>query len=65
MRHEAPTAPPPPALSPIRDLIDRHPHRIVLVSDDYRKLAATVVTWDDVEGVKFLTEIKRTSSAKD
>jgi ABC-2 type transport system ATP-binding protein len=38
----------------IRDLIDRHPHRIVLVSDDYRALAAKLVRWDDVEGVKVL-----------
>jgi ABC-2 type transport system ATP-binding protein len=39
----------------IRDLIDRHPHRIVLVCDDYRALAAKVIGWDDVEGVKMLT----------
>ncbi len=38
----------------IRDLIDRHPHRIVLVCDDCRALAATVVAWDDVEGVRVL-----------
>jgi ABC-2 type transport system ATP-binding protein len=38
----------------IRDLIDKYPHRIVLVSDDYRKLAEQVVRWDDVEGVKIL-----------
>src|SRR5262249_27129623 len=38
----------------IRDLIDRHPHRIVLVADDYRGLAAKVVGWDDVEGVRML-----------
>jgi ABC-2 type transport system ATP-binding protein len=38
----------------IRDLIDAHPHRIVLVSDRYRALAAQVVGWDDVEGVKVL-----------
>jgi ABC-2 type transport system ATP-binding protein len=38
----------------IRDLIDAHPHRIVLVCDDYRALAARVVGWDDVEGVRFL-----------
>jgi ABC-2 type transport system ATP-binding protein len=38
----------------IRDLIDRHPHRIVLVCDDYRGLAAQMVRWDDVEGVKVL-----------
>lgn len=43
----------------IRDLIDQHPHHIVLVSDDYRKLAARLVTRDDVEGVKvFPTENK-------
>jgi ABC-2 type transport system ATP-binding protein len=39
----------------IRDLIDGHPHRIVLVCDDYRGLAARVVAWDDVEGVKVMT----------
>ena len=38
----------------IRDLIDRHPHRIVLVCDDYRALAAKLVRWEDVEGVKIL-----------
>ncbi len=40
----------------IRDLIDRHPHRIVLVCDDYRALAAELVCWDDVEGVKVQRE---------
>jgi ABC-2 type transport system ATP-binding protein len=39
----------------IRDLIDKHPHRIVLVSDDYRALAEKVIRWDDVEGVKVMT----------
>ena len=38
----------------IRDLIDKHPHHIVLLCDDYRKLAGRVVTWDDVEGVKVM-----------
>jgi ABC-2 type transport system ATP-binding protein len=38
----------------IRDLIDKHPHHIRLVCDDYRKLAARMVTWDDVEGVRVL-----------
>ena len=38
----------------IRDLIDQHPHRIVLVCDDYRALAAKLVRWEDVEGVKML-----------
>ena len=36
----------------IRELIDKHPHRIVLVSANYRKLAAELATWDDVEGLK-------------
>ena len=39
----------------IRDLIDGHPHRIVLVCDDYRAVAAKVVGWDDVEGVKMMS----------
>jgi ABC-2 type transport system ATP-binding protein len=38
----------------IRDLIDQHPHRIVLVCEDYRALAAKVVAWEDVEGVKLM-----------
>src|SRR5262249_6684276 len=38
----------------IRDLIDAHPHRIVLVCDDYRAVAAKVVGWEDVEGVKLM-----------
>jgi ABC-2 type transport system ATP-binding protein len=38
----------------IRDLIDSHPHRIVLVCGDYRALAARVVGWEDVEGVKVM-----------
>ncbi len=36
----------------IRDLIDAHPHRIVLKSPDRRALAAKLVRWDDVEGVE-------------
>jgi ABC-2 type transport system ATP-binding protein len=40
----------------IRDLIDRHPHRIVLVCDEYRALAARLVGWDDVESVKVQRE---------
>ncbi len=36
----------------IRDLIDKHPHRIVLVSEDYRALAAKLITFADVEGIK-------------
>ncbi len=43
----------------IRDLIDRHPHRIVLVCDDYRALAAKLVRWEDVEGVKVLRDRQR------
>lgn len=42
----------------IRDLIDRHPHRIVLACDDYRAVAAKVVRWDDVEGVTMLLREK-------
>jgi ABC-2 type transport system ATP-binding protein len=38
----------------IRDLIDKHPHRIVLICDDYRRLAAKLVTCDDVDGVKIM-----------
>jgi ABC-2 type transport system ATP-binding protein len=38
----------------IRDLIDKYPHRIVLVCDEYRKLAELVVGWEDVEGVKIM-----------
>jgi ABC-2 type transport system ATP-binding protein len=36
----------------LRDLIDKHPHRIILVCDNYRALAAKVVGWEHVEGVK-------------
>jgi ABC-2 type transport system ATP-binding protein len=39
----------------IRDLIDQHPHRIVLVCDDYRLVAAKLVHWDDVESVKIMS----------
>jgi ABC-2 type transport system ATP-binding protein len=38
----------------IRDLIDKHPHHIKLVCDDYRRLATRVMAWDDVEGVRVL-----------
>jgi ABC-2 type transport system ATP-binding protein len=40
----------------IRDLIDQHPHRIVLVCDDCRSLAAKMVRWEDVEGVRVLED---------
>jgi ABC-2 type transport system ATP-binding protein len=36
----------------IRDLIDQHPHRIVLVSPHFRRLAAVLAAWEDVEGLK-------------
>ncbi len=39
----------------IRDLIDAHPHRIVLVCDDCRALAAKVVRWEDVDGIQFMS----------
>src|SRR6185436_12350634 len=42
----------------IRDLIDKYPHHIVLICDDYRKLAARIVQWEDVEGVTVLAKEK-------
>ena len=36
----------------IRDLIDKHPHHIVLVCDEFRKLAGRILAWEDVEGVR-------------
>jgi ABC-2 type transport system ATP-binding protein len=39
----------------IRDLIDKHPHRIVLVCDQYRTLAARLATCADVDGIQFLS----------
>jgi ABC-2 type transport system ATP-binding protein len=39
----------------IRELIDTHPHRIVLVCDRYRVLAAKLVGHGDVEAIHFLT----------
>ena len=38
----------------IRDLIDKHPHRIVLVCDRGRELAARLATCVDVDGIQFL-----------
>jgi ABC-2 type transport system ATP-binding protein len=38
----------------IRDLIDTHPHHIVLVCDSSRKLASRLVNWEDVEGIRIL-----------
>lgn len=40
----------------IRTLIDKHPHRIVLVCDRYRDLAAKLAGCDDVNGIQFLTD---------
>ncbi len=39
----------------IRDLIDKFPHHIVIICDEYRKLASRVLTWEDVEGVRVFT----------
>jgi ABC-2 type transport system ATP-binding protein len=36
----------------IRELIDKHPHQIKLVCDNYRQLAARMVAWEGVEGVR-------------
>jgi ABC-2 type transport system ATP-binding protein len=38
----------------IRDLIDNHPHRIVIVSENCRKLAQRLVAWEDVDGIQIL-----------
>jgi ABC-2 type transport system ATP-binding protein len=40
----------------IRNLIDKHPHHIKLVCDEFRRLATRLVAWDDVEGVRLLPE---------
>jgi ABC-2 type transport system ATP-binding protein len=40
----------------IRELIDKHPHQIKLVCDDYRRLAATMVTWEGVEAVRVVSD---------
>jgi ABC-2 type transport system ATP-binding protein len=40
----------------IRDLIDKHPHHIVLACDRYRELASIVLRWPDVEGVRVLAD---------
>jgi ABC-2 type transport system ATP-binding protein len=43
----------------IRDLIDKHPHRIVLACPNARALAAKLVRFDDVVGV----ELRRTDGS--
>jgi ABC-2 type transport system ATP-binding protein len=43
----------------IRDLIDKYPHRIVLISDNHRALAARLVGCDDVEGLKLSDRERR------
>jgi ABC-2 type transport system ATP-binding protein len=40
----------------IRDLIDHHPHHIVLVCEDNRMLASRLVACPDVEGVRVLAD---------
>jgi ABC-2 type transport system ATP-binding protein len=40
----------------IRDLIDKHPHHIRLVCDDYRRLATRLMAWHNVEGVRVLAD---------
>ncbi len=42
----------------IRDLIDKHPHQIVLICDQFRELAGRVLHWDDVESVRILRKDK-------
>lgn len=38
----------------IRDLIDKHPHQIVLICEEFRELARRVLAWEDVESVRVL-----------
>jgi ABC-2 type transport system ATP-binding protein len=40
----------------IRDLIDKHPHHIVLKCANYRALATRLVGWPDVEGLKIMAK---------
>lgn len=42
----------------IRDLIDKHPHQIVIVCDGCRKLAGSLVGWSDVVRVSILPDEK-------
>jgi ABC-2 type transport system ATP-binding protein len=42
----------------IRELIDNHPHHIVMICDNYRQLATRLLAWEDVEGVRILTDQK-------
>jgi ABC-2 type transport system ATP-binding protein len=42
----------------IRDLIDNHPHQIVIVCDGCRKLAGTLVGWSDVVRVSIMPDEK-------
>jgi ABC-2 type transport system ATP-binding protein len=42
----------------IRDLIDKHPHQIVIICDQYRELAAKMLAWEDVESVRVLRNEK-------
>jgi ABC-2 type transport system ATP-binding protein len=38
----------------IRDMIDQHPHHIVVECKAHRKLAGRMLEWEDVEGVRVL-----------
>lgn len=40
----------------IRDLIDKHPHHIRIVCDEYRRLATRMMAWDDVDGIRVLPD---------
>jgi ABC-2 type transport system ATP-binding protein len=42
----------------IRDLIDNHPHRIAIVSPEYRRLAAELLVHEDVVGVDVTPKTK-------
>lgn len=45
-------------VSDIRDLVERHPHRIAIECDDARKLAAVLIAAEDVLGVKVDSETR-------
>jgi ABC-2 type transport system ATP-binding protein len=42
----------------IRDLLDKHPHRIMITTDEPRKLASAFIGEDPIYGVRFPEEGK-------
>jgi ABC-2 type transport system ATP-binding protein len=43
----------------IRDLIDKHPHHIAIVCNEYRRLAMRLLAEDDVDGIRVLAGQRR------